>query len=81
MPDQAPRPPRTVKCDRHGEKPWGGHLICDACGRRYTTHDATLPTHAPARCACRKPLMPEADREHFTARIICAACFAVPAKS
>jgi len=65
-----------VQCDRHGRKPWGGHVVCEACDRRYTTHDPALPTHAPLRCACRKPLMPAADRQHFTARVCCVDCFA-----
>ena len=73
---------RTVRCEKHGEVRWQGHLICEKCGAAYTTHDETLWSHAPGRCAnCHARLLPVkiedvfTKRVYFSARTCCPTCY------
>lgn len=74
----------NLKCGAHGEREWLGDVVCaddgGGCGAVYQTRDEAAPKFAPADCVCGAPLMPREregapDREHFTARLICHACF------
>jgi hypothetical protein len=72
---------RLVDCRSHGRKRWQGHIVCEACGRKFSTHDPALPTHAPEVCGCGARLMPPSRgvaKREFTARVCCADCFATP---
>ena len=77
---------KIVRCATHGDEPWRGDVVCDACRRVFQTRDSNAPLFAPYDCVCGAPLMPvrpEGDplrvagarRKRFTARSICAHCF------
>jgi len=78
----------TVRCKRHGDLQWEGHIVCTTvledgrlCGAAYSTRDESLSTHAPPRCrSCRERLLPVPgsavkDRLTYTARQFCPVCF------
>ena len=67
---------RSIRCGEHGSHPWECHVVCLDCGSFFTTHDPTLPTHAPPVCPCGAALMPSGPRDTtFRARAACAECF------
>jgi hypothetical protein len=73
----------VVRCEKHGELPWDGHIMCTGCGASYTTKDVTLSTHAPYRCAntaCKKRLLPHptmklSEKIKVYAIPCCSKCF------
>lgn len=67
---------KMLKCATHGAVPWNGEVMCNACGRKFTTQDPSASTHAPLVCPCGVRLMPGTSRDQdFSARAICSGCF------
>ncbi len=70
--------PIFVNCGEHGKKRWNGEVCCEKCERVFTTHDPTLPTHAPETCPCGVRLMPDQSKPkggEYSARVACSDCF------
>jgi DNA-directed RNA polymerase subunit RPC12/RpoP len=69
-----------LDCGEHGKRPWQGHVVCAQCGAMYQTSDAEGAYYAPILCeGCGVRLMPFGrphNRKEFSARSICAECFA-----
>ncbi len=70
-----------VHCAKHGMSLWQGHVECSNCRAVFQTRRVLGARSAPSLCICGLPLMPKpmTDNPHaspFTARCLCAACYA-----